>query len=344
MTQFKFVDLFAGIGGTRHAFEQEGGECVFTCEIDEDAQEVYERNWGDPVSEEDIRDVEPECVPDHDVLLACWPCPSFSRIGEKTALSDERGALFYEIIDILEAKQPKAFFLENVKNLRFIDDGAVFRIVADTLEEAGYEIYCETLNALDFGLPQNRERLIIVGVREDLNSENFEIPMEKPGAVLDAEWKQRGALTLLLEDDPNQCYYAGEDIRRERRESIDDSDEVPRPSIWHENRAGQIKPRPYSAALRAEGSWRYIMVNAERNPTIRELLRLQGFPDWFEIDESNRSRARKLTGNTVPIPMVHECTKVMLAHLEHCDVPSGKGSTSKFKRQAKKDPTSALQD
>jgi DNA (cytosine-5)-methyltransferase 1 len=336
MTHFKFVDLFAGIGGTRHAFEQEGGKCVFTCEIDEDAQDVYERNWGDPVSEQDIRDIEPECVPDHDVLLACWPCPSFSRMGERTALSDERGALFYEIIDILEAKQPNAFLLENVKNLRFIGDGAAFRIVVDALEEAGYEIYCETLNALDFGLPQNRERLIIVGFREDLDSEDFEIPTEKSGAVLDTEWKQRGALTLLLEDDPDQCYYAGEDIQRKRRESVDDPNEVPRPSIWHENRAGQVKPRPYSAALRAEGSWRYIMINGERNPTIRELLRLQGFPDWFEISNSNRSRARKLTGNTVPVPMVHECAKAMLANLEFCDIPREGASTSEFKSLNKK--------
>lgn len=338
MTQFKFVDLFAGIGGTRHAFEQEGGKCVFSCEIDEDAREVYEHNWGDSVSEQDIQNVKPESIPDHGVLLACWPCPSFSCMGERAALSDERGALFYEIIEILGVKQPKTFLLENVKNLRFIDDGEVFGTIVDALEEAGYEVYYETLNALDFGVPQNRERLIIVGFREDLSLGDFKIPMRKPGAALDTKWKQRSALTLLLQDDPDQCYYAGEDIQRKREESVDNPDEVPRPAIWHENRAGQVTPRPYSAALRAEGSWRYIMVNAERNPTIRELLRLQGFPDWFEISDSSRNRARKLIGNTVPIPMVHECAKTILANIEFCDAPGEKTSMLDFKRQNQNTP------
>lgn len=316
MSGFTFIDLFAGIGGTRCAFEREGGECVFTCEIDEDAQEAYENNWADPVSEQDVRDFEPDVVPDHDVLLACWPCPSFSRMGQKTAFSDERGALFYEIVDILETKRPKAFLLENVKNLRFIDDGASFTTVCDALEGAGYELHHEVLNALDFGLPQHRERLIMVGFRDDIAPEGFEMPTEKPGAALDTERKQRAALAVLLEDDPDGKYFAGEDLQQKRRAAVDDPEAIPRPSMWHENRQGDVCARPYSAALRASGSWRYLMVNGERNPTVREMLRLQGFPEWYELDGSNRSRVRRLTGNTVPVPMIHECAKELLGALD----------------------------
>jgi DNA (cytosine-5)-methyltransferase 1 len=314
MSNFAFADLFAGIGGTRCAFELEGGECVFTCEIDEEAREVYENNWGDQVSEHDVRDFEPAVVPDHDVLLACWPCPSFSQLGEKTAFSDERGALFYEITDLLAEKQPKAFLLENVKNLQFINDGAAFQTVKDALSSQGYQVHSEVLNALDFGLPQHRERLIIIGFRDDIAPDEFLVPTENPRTALDTEWKQRGALTLLLEDDPNEKYFASEEMQQKRRDAVNDPDAIPRPSIWHENRAGRVTARPYSGTLRAGSSWRYLMVNGERNPTVRELLRLQGFSESFELSDANRRRARQLVGNTLPIPMIRECAKAMLAN------------------------------
>ena len=331
MSQFTFVDLFAGIGGARAAYEREGGECVFSCEINEDAREVYESNWGEPVSEHDIRDFDADVVPPHDILLACWPCPSFSQMGKKEGLDDERGMLFFEIVDILKAKQPKAFMLENVKNLRFVKDGAAYETVVGALEATGYTVFSEVLNALDFGLPQHRERLIIVGFRDDLapEEEEFALPT-KTDAALKTESEQRVALTEVLEDNPDKKYEASDKIKADRLSEVNNPDDVPRPSIWHENRNGGVKPRPYSGTLRANPSWNYLLINGVRLPTVRELLRLQGFPEWFELSDSNQSRARRLTGNTVPVPLVHAVANKVLGELgistplptSHVDVES----------------------
>lgn len=317
MMSYKFVDLFAGIGGTRIAFEPHG-ECVYSCEIDEDAREVYERNWGKKPTESDVRNIElpRKEVPDHDILLACWPCPSFSQMGELDGLNDERGMLFFHIAEVLKEKQPKAFMLENVKNLRFVKDGAAYKTVVDALEDAGYTVFSEVLNALDFGLPQHRERLIIVGFRDDLtpDDDEFALPTETD-AALKTEEEQRAALANLLEDDPDEKYEASNKIKIDRMLSVEDPHKVPRPSIWHENRSGSVKPRPYSGTLRANASWNYLLVNGKRHLTVRELLRLQGFPEWFELSNSNQSRARRLTGNTVPVPMVHAVATELLDEL-----------------------------
>ncbi len=319
MSCFTFADLFAGIGGTRAAYEAVGGECVFSCEIDEDAQEVYERNWDESITEHDIRNVDADIVPPHDLLLACWPCPSFSQMGKLDGLEDERGMLFYHIVQILKKKKPKAFMLENVKNLRFVKEGEAYETVRSALDECGYTVFDKVLNALDFGLPQHRERLIVVGFRDDLapDEESFSVPTENH-AKLETEADQREALADILEDgdDVDERYYASEKVQSDRRESVDRAATVPKPSVWHENRAGRVTPRPYCGTLRASSSWHYMLINGERNPTVRELLRLQGFPEWFAIDDSNRTRARKLTGNTVPVPMVHAVAKALIAELD----------------------------
>lgn len=318
MSRFTFVDLFAGIGGTRAAYETVGGECVFSCEIDEDAQEVYERNWGEPITEHDIREIETDIVPSHDILLACWPCPSFSQMGKLDGLEDERGMLFYHIVQVLKKKKPKAFMLENVKNLRFIKDGDAYETVRSALEKCGYTVFDKVLNALNFGLPQHRERLIIVGFRNDLapDKDSFSIPTQNR-AKLETEADQREVLADILEDDDDvdERYYASEKVRSDRRESVEDVSAIPEPSIWHENRSGRVTARPYCGTLRASSSWNYLLVNGERRPTVREQLRLQGFPERFQIDDSNRSRGRKLTGNTVPIPMIHAVAKALVAEL-----------------------------
>jgi DNA (cytosine-5)-methyltransferase 1 len=335
MSRFTFADLFAGIGGTRAAYEAVGGECVFSCEIDEDAQEVYEHNWGEPITEHDIRDVEADSVPSHDLLLACWPCPSFSRMGKLDGLEDERGMLFYHIVQILKEKKPKGFMLENVKNLLFIKNGDAYETVRRALEKCGYTVFDKVLNALNFGLPQHRERLIVVGFRNDLapDEDSFSIPTQNR-AKLETEADQREALANILEDDDDvdERYYASEKVRSDRRESVENTSAIPEPSIWHENRAGQVTTRPYSGTLRASSSWNYLLVNGERLLTVREQLRLQGFPEWFKIDDSNRSRGRKLTGNTIPIPMVHAVARALVSELAFDTasetVPDGETATS----------------
>ncbi len=295
----RFVDLFAGIGGLRLALERAGSECVYACDSDEDAVQTYQHNWDDDIEHADVRALDPGTIPDHDILAAGWPCPSFSIIGDRKGLEDERGDLFFEIVEVLEVREPDAFLLENVKNLAKMEDGEVYDIIREELKDAGYTVHCKTLNALDFGLPQHRERLAIVGFRNDLD--DFTIPTSTSDS-LDSEKEQREALDNLLVDDPSDEYLASKQIREDRHNSVGNVEDVPKPSIWHENRSQNIATNPYSCALRANASWNYILVNGRRHPTPRELLRLQGFPDWFEIPGNSYSRARKLTGRTIPVP------------------------------------------
>jgi len=248
---------------------------------------------------------------------------------------DDRGMLFFEIVDILEEHQPQAFLLENVKNLRFINEGEAFATIKSKLAEAGYIVYDEALNALNFGLPQHRERLIIVGLREDVAERNgeFTIPTKSENR-LGTEEEQRSALANILEDDPDEKYYASEKIRQDRRNSVDNPDCVPEPAIWHENRNGRITPHPHSVALRAGASWNYILVNGERHPTARELLRLQGFPEWFVLSDDNQSLARRLVGNTVPVPVVRAVGVDVLDVLE---IPRSQGTPNAVEETARGD-------
>lgn len=317
MGSFDFADLFAGIGGTRAAFENQGGNCVYTCEKSEEAREVYKRNWDDTVEGENIKDVDPTEIPNHDVLLACWPCPSFSRIGKLEGLKDERGSLFYHILKTLEEKQPTAFFLENVKNVRDMDDGKILNAITDALRDVGYTIDYRVVNALDFGLPHHRERLFIVGT---LTEDDITIPKQAFDA-LQTEAEQREALEEILVEEPREKFVASDSIQSDRRESVTDPDGIPSPSVWHENRGGRITPHPYASTLRASASWNYQLIDGYRRFTPRELLRLQGFPDSFEINPNNESRARRLTGNSIPIPMVEAVAGELLAGVNTLPTP-----------------------
>ena len=160
---FRFIDLFAGIGGIRLGFESVGGHCVFSSEFDEDACKTYEANFGEHPSG-DITKIDAKDIPDFDILLGGFPCQAFSIIGKKEGFANETcGTLFFDIERILKEKQPPAFMLENVRNLTAHDNGNTFKIIKEHLERLGYHVYAKVLNALDFGVPQKRERIIIVG-------------------------------------------------------------------------------------------------------------------------------------------------------------------------------------
>jgi len=175
--KFKFIDLFAGIGGIRLGFESVGGKCVFSSEWDQDAAKTYEANFGEkPFG--DITKIAPQDIPDFDILLGGFPCQPFSIIGAKEGFKHEtQGTLFFNIEEILKTKKPKAFMLENVRNLTAHDHGRTFRIITEHLSNAGYHVHYKVLNALDYGVPQKRERIIIVGFRKDIP---FEFPIPLP--------------------------------------------------------------------------------------------------------------------------------------------------------------------
>ena len=289
----RYIDLFCGIGGFRIAANQAflkydlNSRCVFSCDIDTFCQTTYYENFVEkPIG--DIKEVDANSIPDHDLLFAGFPCQPFSIIGNGKGLEDTRGTLFFDIARILEAKKPKAFVLENVKRLISHNRGHTFRRILETLRELGYYVEFKVLNALDYGLPQKRERVYIVGFDKPLL---FQWPSKR---------SKRIPLSHILENEVDKKYYASDYIQKKRKKKHTQKEY---PAIWHENKAGNISSYPYSCALRANASHNYLLVNGERRLTPREMLRLQGFPDWFRIVVPD-SQLRKQCGNAVPVTVV----------------------------------------
>lgn len=302
--KLKFIDLFCGIGGFRVAFEEAceendiQPECVFSSDIDQYAQESYEANFGEkPFG--DITKINENDIPDHDILFGGFPCQPFSIIGQMKGLNDTRGTLFFDIARIIEAKRPKAFILENVKQLVGHDQGKTLKVIVQSLKDLGYHVQYSVLNALDYGLPQKRERVVIVGHRDPIM---FTFPNpEKP-------YK---SLNEILETKVDKKYFASEFIKEKRKEKHQSSYY---PSIWHENKSGNICSYPYSCALRSGASHNYLLVNGERRLTPREMFRLQGFPDWYKIVVSD-AQAKKQAGNAVPVNMIKAVVQKLLPYV-----------------------------
>lgn len=289
----KFIDLFAGIGGIRLPFDELGYLNVFSSEIDDSACKTYEANYGD-LPKGDITKIEANEIPAHDLLLAGFPCQAFSIMGKKLGFADTRGTMFFEIERILNFHKPKAILLENVKQLATHDKSRTLKVILKSLKKLGYHTNWKVLNALDFGLPQKRERIIIVGFQDKDVADSFNFEFEKTPY----------SLSSVLEDDKavDKSLFASERIRQKRLESTKHK-KIPYPSIWHENKSGNISTLDHACALRTGASYNYLLVNGYRRPSSRELLRLQGFPDSFKIVVPH-SEIRRQTGNSVPVNMI----------------------------------------
>lgn len=305
----RFIDLFAGIGGIRMglelAFKEKGydSKCVFSSEFDKDACVTYQANFGEYPSG-DITKIDAKDIPDFDVLLAGFPCQAFSIIGKKEGFQNETcGTLFFDIERILKEKRPKAFLLENVRNLTAHDNGNTFKIIISHLEALGYNVYSKVLNALDYGVPQKRERIFIVGF---LDNVMFKFPNPVPSS-------KKKSLSDILEDNVDLKYYVKDSIRISRLMRLKKTD-FPKPYISHENIAGTITPHSYSSCLRAGASANYILINDERRPTEREMLRIQGFPDSYKY-VLPYSKVKKQCGNSVAVPVVKAVASEMILAL-----------------------------
>ncbi|MDE0472465.1 MAG: DNA cytosine methyltransferase [Ekhidna sp.] len=300
----RFIDLFCGVGGFRVAFEAAAQafeietECVFSSDIDAHCQDSYEANFGERPSG-DITQIDEKNVPNHDILLAGFPCQPFSIIGQRKGLNDTRGVLFFDIARIIRGKRPKAFILENVKQLFSHDRGRTLKVILKSLKDLGYFVQCSILNALDYGLPQKRERVLIVGHQQPML---FTFP--KPT-------QPYKPLTEILESTVDDKYFASDYIRKKRQSSHKSSYY---PAIWHENKSGNICSYPFSCALRAGASYNYLLVNGERRLTPREMFRLQGFPDWYKIVVSD-GQARRQAGNAIPVNMAKSVIKKLLPYV-----------------------------
>lgn len=301
---FRIIDLFAGIGGMRLGFEAVRGRSVFSSEWDADAQVTYEANFGEKPAG-DITVVPPEDIPDHDILLAGFPCQAFSIIGNRLGFLDTRGTLFFNVEEILRAKKPAAVLLENVKQLKTHDHGATFRTIVESLTSLGYFTHTAILNALNYGVCQKRERTFIVAMRGDLD---FSFPLPFP---------ERKPLAEILEPHSaiDEKLWASEHIQKKRLARLKEQGKEPfYPSIWHENKGGHIGIFPYSCALRANASYNYMLVNGNRRPTGREMLRIQGYPESFKIPVCH-SAIRRQCGNSVAVPVITAIAQQMIRAL-----------------------------
>lgn len=301
---FRTVDLFAGIGGIRLGFQDVGGKGVFASEWDELAAVTYEANFGEK-PHGDITKVKPADIPDHDILLAGFPCQPFSIIGERKGFSDTRGTLFFNVEEILREKRPPAALLENVKQFKSHDGGRTFRTVIERLTDLGYYTHTAVLNALHYGVPQKRERAFIVCFRADLA---FQFP--KPNSTMPS-------LNDVLEPDDqvDPKFIASDGIQAKRLQRLREQGVTPfYPSVWHENKGGAIGIHPFSCALRHNASHNYLLVNGRRRLTPRESLRLQGFPESFKIVVEHRA-IRAQTGNSVAVPVIRAIATEMVKSL-----------------------------
>lgn len=308
---YRFIDLFAGIGGLRLAFEPYG-TCVFSCEWDLKAQETYKANFGDkPLG--DIRLVDEKDVPDHDILLAGFPCQPFSIAGvskkkslgrEHGFLDETQGTLFFDIARILKEKRPQAFLLENVKNLKSHNKGQTYKVIKNVLEnELGYTVYDEVINAKGL-VPQKRERIYIVGFKKPLEFKFPNIPKEGP------------TLSSILEKDVHEKYTLSDKLwgyLQSYKEKHTKKGNGFGYSLADLNSAS----RTLSARYYKDGS--EILIEQEnKNPrrlTPKECARLQGFPEHFKIVVSDTA-AYKQFGNSVAVPVVEQIAQKMIQAIE----------------------------
>ena len=306
MADFKFIDLFAGIGGIRRPYQKLGGKCVFSSEIDKFAIKTYEANWGETPSG-DITQIEAKDIPNFDILLAGFPCQAFSIAGKRKGFDDTRGTMFFEVERILEYHKPKCFMLENVKGLLSHDKGNTFRVMRDILEKKlDYKIYYKVLNAKDFGVPQNRERIIIVGFKN--HNINFEFP-EPTG--------EKTKLGDILEKNVDSKYTISDKIwasHQRRKEHHIAKGNGFGYSLFNEDSeyTSTISARYYK-----DGS-EILVEQKNANPrrlTPREAARLQGFPDDFKLVVSDM-QCYKQFGNSVPTKMIEAVANKVIEALK----------------------------
>ena len=299
-----FIDLFAGLGGFRIALESLGARCVYSNEWDEPVQKVYADNFGD-TPEGDITKVDEKTIPDHDILCAGFPCQAFSISGKQRGFEDSRGTLFFDVARIVKEKKPKIVFMENVKNFATHDEGRTLAVVKATMEELGYTFYQKVLNAVDYGVPQKRERIYMVCFRNDLNFGEFKYPksFKLTKHVEDYLLDDESLLDGLYVDRPDTYFNDTKDDKYSNK-SI---------RLGTVNKGGQGE-RIYSTkgiaiTLSAYGGGVFaktggFLVNGKtRKLHPRECARIMGYPDSYKICESN-NQAYKQFGNSVVIDVL----------------------------------------
>ena len=301
---FTFIDLFAGLGGFRLALESLGAKCVYSNEWDLPAQEVYKANFGD-TPEGDITKVDEKTIHDHDILCAGFPCQAFSISGKQRGFEDSRGTLFFDVARIVKEKRPKIVFMENVKNFATHDNGRTLEVVKATMEELGYTFYQKVLNAVNYGIPQKRERIYMVCFRNDLGITNFKYP--KPFKLT------RHLEDFLLDDEEmvKKCIINRPDTYFNGESDDKYSDKTIRLGIVNKGGQGEriYSVKGIAITLSAYGggifskTGGYLVKGKTRKLHPRECARIMGYPDSYIMSKSI-NQAYKQFGNSVVVDVL----------------------------------------
>jgi DNA (cytosine-5)-methyltransferase 1 len=325
---YKSIDLFAGIGGIRLGFDlafKDKIETVFISEWDEKAQETYRANFDDDIEiMGDITKIDEKDIPEHDILLAGFPCQAFSLAGQKKGFEDARGTLFFDVARIVKYQQPKVVFAENVKNLVNHDRGRTFKVIKEILTDLGYTVFYKVLNSKDFGVPQNRERIYIVAFRDDIAPFNFNFPEKTDDTKVIAD--------IIEDEETSSKYYLStvylDSLRKHRKRHEAKGNGFGYEVRDHDSIAGAIvcggmgrernlivdkRLTDFTPVTHIKGE-----VNKEyiRRMTPREWARLQGFPDNFKLVVAD-THLYKQFGNSVTVPVIEAIAEQIRDYLEN---------------------------
>lgn len=310
-SNYTFIDLFAGMGGFRLAFEAQGCKCVFSSEIDKFAADTYFNNFGEYPSG-DITKIKSEDIPDFDILCAGFPCQPFSIAGKRLGFEDTRGTLFFEVARIIKDKKPSAFVLENVKGLVNHDKGNTVAVIESALLELGYKVKWKVLNALKYGVPQNRERWYCIGIRNDLA--NGDIAFPKP---CDLKYDLSDIITSVSSDDYTISDRCLENIQYHiEKKNVDVNDytlayEV-RPSKCQF--ANNMHAPCLTAKMGTGGNNVPIVIKQKRKLTEEECKMIMGYPSDYKVGKGYQTY--KQLGNSVVVPLLTQLAEVVVAHLK----------------------------
>lgn len=317
MRQYKFIDLFAGIGGFRIAFENNGAVCVYSNEWNEYCKKTYSANFGD-IPEGDITKVDASSIPDHDILVGGFPCQPFSiagvskknSLGRATGFEDKtQGTLFFDVCRIIKEKRPKAFLLENVKNLTSHDGGKTFKVIQEALEELDYQIFYKVLDG-QILVPQHRERIVIVGFDRKRYKDKIKFEFDITGK------EPKPVLKDILETNVSEKYTLSDKLWSYLQAYAEKHKQAGNGFGF-----GLASPdgiaRTLSARYYKDGS-EILIPQDGKNPrrlTPRECARLQGFPDSYKIVVSD-TQAYKQFGNSVVVPLMSEVAGLLIKELD----------------------------
>ncbi len=317
---FTFIDLFAGIGGTRLAFENIGGHCVYSNEWNKYCQQTYFANFGEQ-PDGDITKVDARSIPNHDILVAGFPCQPFSiagvskkqSLGRATGFEDKtQGTLFFDVCRIIRAKRPKAFLLENVKNLKSHDGGRTFKVITECLDELNYEVFYQVLDGQNY-VPQHRERIIIVGFDRERYGKDYKFAFDL--TPVDPKPVMRDILETHVDNK-----YTLSDKLWEYLQNYAAKHRAAGNGFGYGLAPEDGISRTLSARYYKDGS-EILILQDGKNPrrlTPRECARLQGFPDSFKIEVSDTQAYRQF-GNSVVVPLIQNVAELVLSEIQRLE-------------------------